>query len=114
MDPRLRVVTKLPLDELWNDEGQVGATRGRDLAADDVSARLREGARGVVATVGAPLRWLHGVEFFDWWKSEARPWLIDPEWELWRLEYLPDERAWLASEWRLANGATVVSFEEFH
>ena len=54
------------------------------------------------------------MEFFDWWKSEARPWLIDPEWELWRLEDLPDERAWLASEWRLANGATVVSFEEFH
>jgi hypothetical protein len=107
-------VTKLPLDELWNDEGQVGATRGRDLAADDVRTRLREGARGVVATIGAPLRWSHGVELFDWWKSEAKPRLIDPEGEAWRREDLPDERGWLASEWRLADGAKVVSFEEFH
>jgi hypothetical protein len=110
----LRVVTRLPLEELWNDEGPVAAARGRDLAADDVRTRLREDAHGVIATIGAPLRWLHGVEFFDWWKSEAKPRLIDPEWERWRLADLPDERAWLASEWMLANGATVVSFEERH
>ena len=114
MDPALRVVTKLPLDGLWNDAGPVQAAREVDLAREGVAARLREGAALVVATVGEPLQWLEADERFAWWKTEAKPRLLDPRAERWGLEDLPDERGWRASEWTLTAGRTAVLFEEYH
>jgi hypothetical protein len=66
VDPKLRVVTRLPLQELWNDNGVIVARRTRELSADDVREALRTGARAAVANIGDPLRWLQGRELFDW------------------------------------------------
>ncbi len=128
MDPRLRIVTGLPLAELWNEAGPVPATRGPELDAPQVSTCLREGATGVVARIGEPLLWVRGVELFDWWKAEAKPRLTPAggyRYEdvpnppprppnAYRLEDFPDEHAWTASRWTLADGSVVVVFEEHH
>jgi hypothetical protein len=102
------------LTTLWNENGEVDAARGSDLTVKDVVVRLREGSAGVVASIGQGLSWLRGNDLFSWWKTEAKPRLLDPEHESWRLEDLPDGRGWRASEWRLADDTTVVSFEEVH
>ena len=105
---------RLPLGELWNSSGGVDGWRGSNLSDEQVRAHLRESDLGVVASIGEPLRWLRSTELFDWWKSEARPRLVDPALNGWRLEDFPDERCWVASEWTLANGTTAIAFEEYH
>ena len=125
----------MPLAELWDDSGPLEATQLGELGEDDVRAQLRLGAHGALASIGEPLRWMRGTEFFDWWKSEARPRLVAPghvrhydvPWpdqprrgredaqaDGFRLEDFPGERCWSASEWRLIDGSTVVLFEEHH
>jgi hypothetical protein len=105
------------------------------LSEEEVRAKLRLGAVGVVASGGKPLRWLRGAELFEWWKVEARPRLVEPErtrrydvplpgqrrgasWRTpavgYRLEDFPGERCWSANEWRLADGSTAIVFEEDH
>lgn len=69
----------------------------------------------MIARMGEPLVWLApGDETFAFWKDEARARLWDPSVESARLEEFPDERAWSASQWRLADGSVVVLFEEHH
>ena len=107
-------MTRTPLAELWTESGPLEAERGRDLGADDVRAHLRNGCDGVVASLGQPLRWLRGVELFEWWKSEARPRLVPADVEAFRLEDFPGERCWCATEWRLGDGTAAILFEENH
>jgi hypothetical protein len=114
VDSKLRVVTRLPLEELWDDSGVIAAHRARDLNADGVREALRTGTKAAVANIGDPLRWLHGLALFDWWKAEAAPRLLDPNAPAWRLELMPGHRGWLAAEWRLLDGALVLAFEAIH
>jgi len=51
----LRVVTQLPLRELWRDDGLSTTTRGKSLTLDEVREFLASGAvQFVVADVGRP------------------------------------------------------------
>ncbi len=110
----MRIVTRLPLTELWDAAGPVEAVRIRDLGEDDVRERLRLRTSGVVATISEPLRWLRDDELFAWWKSEARPRLLPADVERFRLEDFPGDRCWRATEWKLADGSIAVVFEEHH
>jgi len=114
VDPRLRRVTRVPLSEVWDDSGPVSAIRIQRLGVDEVRELLRLEASGVLAGSDGRLRWLSGVELFDWWKSEARSRLVAPDVERVFLEEFPDERCWIASEWRLADGTTAILFELWH
>ena len=56
MNPGLRVVTKLPLRDLWDGKGASLGGRMRHLGQDRVRQLLREGSlRFVVADCGLPL-----------------------------------------------------------
>ena len=68
-----RVVTRLPLAELWDEAGPVSAAKVRDLGAEDIRALLTAGpVRFVVANIAAPLRWVPVGECFQFWKAEVR------------------------------------------
>jgi len=61
MKPEQRIVTRLPLRELWTAHGPIAAARGRALGASDLVALLHErpvlkGSPFVVAELGHPLR----------------------------------------------------------
>ena len=74
MDAKLRIVTQLPLRELWRDDGFSTAARGRSLTHNDVREFLASGSvQFVVAEVGAAPRWIPASECFDFWKKEAKP-----------------------------------------
>ena len=45
MDARFKIVTHLPLRELWRDNGFTTTARGGSLAKDDVAGMLRAGLR---------------------------------------------------------------------
>lgn len=59
MDTRLKVVTRLPLTELWDGHGFATTSRVRRLAAEEIVSLLGAGrVRFVVADVGAVPRWI--------------------------------------------------------
>lgn len=93
--PRRRLVTELPLDELWNDKGLVSTERLRELDADEVQEHLTEDAVAAIARAGAKLEWIDGAELSEWWDEQEAP-----------------ERAWKASLWSRGWGSRILLFEQ--
>lgn len=91
MDRRHRIITHLPLDVLWNEAGEdLQATRVRTLGVEDIRVLLRaHPLRFIVANVGHAPHWIGEEEY-------------------------PSGYCYTASEWRLADGATVVLLEMYH
>jgi len=107
-----RVVTRLPLSELWDDTGQVAADRRRDLTAADILDLLRAGpVRFVVANVDHPLRWLPIGECFRFWKAEVQTRVADPGGVC--LEDFPGGYCYFASEWA-GHGPPIVVLSVAH
>lgn len=113
MKPDQRIVTRIPLKELWDDNGTVDAKRIRSLDQKEIAEPLRVAEpRFAVADCGVKLRWLDSQQRLDFWKS-VRSHIADPN-EPFYLSNFPDEVAYFASEWRLQNGACVVLLEAHH
>jgi hypothetical protein len=108
-----RVVTRLPLNELWDDNGPLIAKRRRDLTHDDISDLLRAGpVRFVVANIPDPLRWVPSAECFQFWKSEAKARVGNPAGVY--LENHDDGYCYFASEWAEDNGPPIVLLSLAH
>lgn len=111
MDPRLRVVTVMPLEELWDDDGAFGR-HVEHLSTDQIKAILRSGkVRFVEANVGEPLRWTAPDDCFARWRQVAAN-VTDVE--RFALEDFPDEWAFVASEWEGRSGERLILLEKHH
>jgi hypothetical protein len=114
LDPADRVVTRLPLEQLWNKDGDVAATRWRRLDRAAIRDLLGRGpVQFVVADVGRQLRWIPESERFRFWKADGTVHLADGE----RVDLLtfPDGIAYTASEWtRSPDGVPIVLLETHH
>ena len=114
MQPFQRVITAMPLHELWDERGPVAASRARDLSADDLRELLRRGTlRFVVADVGFRPQWLSERTCFAFWKSEVQPHLAVPGVPV-MLHDFPGEYCYFASEWTPGFGSPVVLLEKAH
>ena len=110
-----RIITQLPLAQLWTGEGPVGASRGRTVGEAELAALLRRGPlRFVVADVGKAPHWRTEADCFAFWKSEVRPRLVRADATSWRLEDYPGEYCYRASEWTGAPGTPIVVLEACH
>jgi hypothetical protein len=113
MDPKLRIVTSLPLRALWDHSGPVEAQlvqharpeQLRELVAADVPTF-------VVASVGAPLSWVPAAEAFAFWKRDVRSRIANPDG--FHLDDFPDSRAYVASIWKRPDGRVIILLEEHH
>ena len=80
MDSTLRVVTTIPMNELWDDTGAIAARRDRDLWAEDIKSLLRVGpVEFVIAHVGQNLVWKSASECYSFWQDEVLPHLPTDE-----------------------------------
>jgi hypothetical protein len=80
MDPKLRIVTLLPLAELWDDDGSIEARKGELIGSEGVREFLRtEEGPLVKAFIGSRLICYTGNARFDFWKGELRDHLNNPE-----------------------------------
>jgi hypothetical protein len=114
MKPELRYVSKMPLAELWNDRGVVAATKVQDLDAPDIVSLLRAGkVRFVVADVGHHLLWIPLEDCYEFWKSEVKTHLAQPEADIY-LEDFPGEYCYLASQWQAEEGEPIVLLMKSH
>jgi hypothetical protein len=115
MDPAKRIVTHIPLTELWTNEGRVDALRGEPLGEAEIAALLRD-ARStfVVASPGEPLRWVAGRARYDLWKTEVKCRLVGRDATSFSLEDFPGSYCYVAAEWRTDPGLHVIVLEKHH
>ena len=114
MKPEIRHVSKMPLAELWNESGIVAATKVRELCSLEIAAMLRAGkVRFVVADLGHHLQWIPLGDCYEFWKSEVKRHLAQPEANIY-LEDFPGEYCYLASEWKPDVGEPIVLLMKSH
>jgi hypothetical protein len=114
MRPADQIITKLPLQELFDENGLVEAVRQRNLFADDVRELLQnQPIRFVVASCGKRPVWVAEAERFSFWKSEVFPHLVNSTAGA-DLDAFPDGYCYFASEWLRPDGTFVVLLEMAH
>jgi hypothetical protein len=113
--PDQRIVTKLPLSELWDDQGTLTGGRVRTLDQNNLAELLRSGpVQFVVADCGSNLEWIPIDERFTFWKRIQRQIAdIDPHQPI-HLEQFPNETAYTASQRCGRAGKCVVLLEKHH
>jgi hypothetical protein len=116
MDTKLRIVTNIPLTELWNDSGMLAHVRRQLLGFSDVAVHLRsESTRFVVADLGKPLQWIGRSPLLQL-TQEIQGRIVEPAATErgFRLEDFPGEYAYIASEWSAEQSPSIVLLERYH
>ena len=113
MKPGQRIVTKLPLAELWDESGTLTGDRLRTLDQSNLAELLRTApVQFVVADCGLQLRWIPTEQRFEFWKA-IRLQIADPSRPMY-LKQFPNETAYIASEWRGRSGESLILLEAHH
>ncbi|HEX2914578.1 MAG TPA: hypothetical protein VH186_27500 [Chloroflexia bacterium] len=111
MQPGKRIVTHLPLEELWNSEGKIIATKMHALDHKEIKELLKAGSiKFVIADVGHTLEWVD--DSYDFWKKEVQPHLHIAQNPY--LEDYPGNYFYFAYLWKLATGEVVIALEKNH
>jgi hypothetical protein len=114
MRPDQRIVTNLPLDELWDASGPILAERSRDLTYAQIRELLKMGPiRFVVADVGHKLDWIAESRCFTYWREAVAAHVADPSRRV-NLDEFPGESCFIASEWPLGGSNPIILLERFH
>jgi hypothetical protein len=101
------------LTALWNDLGELDASKLRDLQEADIRSLLQLGrVQFVVADVGNKLEWIPSEDCFHFWKTIVKPHMCSTEGT--PLESFPDEYAFFASEWTSKDAVPIVVLEKSH
>lgn len=101
MRPDQRVVTRLPLTELWDGHGVLRLERRRSVGRDQVADLMRSGrVRFVLANCGDPLKWVPFQDSYRFWKDEVKPHMVEPSVaeDGFRLEDWPGDYCYVATE----------------
>lgn len=112
-----RVVTQLPLTELWNAQEILPLERKRVVGLKQVTALLRSGRVSfVLAGCGEPLRWIPTEDCYRYWKEDLKQHLVEPDAaeKGFRPEDWPGQYCFVATEWGEIDGETVVLLEVHH
>ncbi|GLK79089.1 hypothetical protein [Methylopila turkensis] len=111
MDASLRVVTSIPLDELWDEVGAFGR-RVAYLSVEEIKTRLRVSPMLFVeANVGDRLRWTSPDQCYERWKQISLH-IADPNSVF--LEHFSGGWAFVASEWEGRLAEQMIVFEMHH
>ena len=114
MKPELRQVSQMPLAALWNADGVIAAKKVRELGLTEIVSMLRTGrVRFVVADIGHHLQWVSSENCYDFWKSEVKMHLAQPDAKIY-LEDFPGEYCYFASEWKPDVGEPIILLAKCH
>lgn len=107
-----KVVTRLPLSELWNEEGTHHALRLRDLTFEELRKLLNSGpVKFVIADIGSPFLWIPVSDCYDFWKSDVQKHLINGNASL---EDFAGNYCYFASEWKIDGEPPIVVLPKSH
>ena len=108
-----RIVTTIPLTEIWDDSGTLTSERIRYLD----QTTLRELAESdsvlfIVADCGLKLEWIPIEKRFELWKR-VKSQIADPVKPIHREDF-PNETAYVVSEWHGRSGEHLILLEKHH
>jgi hypothetical protein len=110
-----RVVTEIPIKEIWDKDGTIEATRDSYLSADELRDMLRKfPVEFIIANVGEHLKSIPVHMCYEYWKSEVKEHLVSAPEKPFRLEDFPGEYAYVASEWSGEIQTPIVLLEKYH
>jgi len=67
-----KIVTTIPLQNLWTQEGYIEAKRISYLTRNDLRELLKANSiKFVLANVGQSLKWIDATQWYHFWKSEV-------------------------------------------
>jgi hypothetical protein len=113
LKPDQRIVTKLPLVELWDEEGTLPGGRVRQLNQTLIRELMQtDTVQFIVAACGMKLNWIAVNDRFRFWKT-VRSQIADPSQPI-NLKQFPNETAYIASEWRRNTGECLILLEAYH
>ena len=108
-----RLVTKIPLTELWNEAGTIPSECIRSIDEGALLELIRScSVQFVIADCGLKLDWIPIDNRFSFWKT-VRSQIADPTKPIF-LGSFPQETAYVASEWRGRAGECLVLLEKYH
>lgn len=109
-----KLVTSIPLAELWDQTGILDFKRERFLNADEVKQWITQAElRFVIANLSHPLNWIDKKAKFDFWKSELKEHLCENPSIGCHLEDFIGEYFYFASLWT-TNTERVIVVEKYH
>jgi len=114
VDAHFRIVTTLPLRELWRDDGFSTTARRKSLTHEEVKQLLVSGpVQFVIADVGAAPRWIPASDCFNFWRNEAKPHVVSGQTV--SLDGFPGGYCYFPSQWdgREAE-APIIVLEKHH
>jgi len=114
MDPTMKIVTCIPLVELWDSEGLLDARWVRYVAETDIVALLQDGASFVIAEAGEALRWISTGDRFAFWKAEVRSRLVAPNAGGFYLDDYRGQYCYVAALWHDSPSGSVIVLEKHH
>lgn len=109
-----KIVTQLPLINLWTDNEDISAQRGIYLTNESIREILRKyTVKFVIANVGDKLKWLSCSESFDFWKTELEPHLAN---DMNRIEInnFSGNYCYVATEWKTEVETPIILLEKYH
>ena len=114
MENEKKIVTQIPLINLWTDTENIFAKRERYLTAGDIQEILKKYlVEFVVAKVGEKLKWISYDKSIDFWKTELKSHLAEDISNI-NLDNFIDNYAYIASEWKREIEVPIILLEKYH
>jgi hypothetical protein len=109
-----RIVTKIPLEELWTESAILSYHRQQYLTESQVLHLLLDGNIAISeASCGLKLSWIASENALEFFKKQIKGHIAnDPNRII--LEEYEDDWCYLASEWVDAQGKKVILLETYH
>lgn len=109
-----KIVTQIPMTNLWTDTENIFAKREKYLTSDDIQQTLKKYlVEFVVANVGEKLKWISYDKSFDFWNTELKPHLANDINNI-NFDSFLDNYAYVASEWIGEIQKPVILLEKYH
>jgi hypothetical protein len=114
MENEKKIVTQIPLINLWTDAENIFAKRERYLTVGDIQEILKKYlVEFVVANVGEKLKWIGYDKSIDFWKTELKSHLAEDINNI-NLDNFIDKYAYIASEWKREIEVPIILLEKYH
>ena len=109
-----RIITQLPLTELWTEKGNLTVFRKQNLKIEAIRELLKqESVQFVIANAGDKLKWIPVSNCYELWKNEIKNHIID-NFKCINLDNYPNSFAYLASLWTGETDSPIILLEKHH
>jgi len=109
-----KIVTAMPLVNIWTTNNELKSQRVAYLTKDDIKNILKQGpVNFIVADVGHKLIWIDPSQCYDFWKSEVQIHVATDLRNIY-LDNFVDNYAYVASKWNADDPTPIILLEKRH